>query len=389
MGSDDRYFMFPWADGHTLRDYWSEYPLHQRRLTVIKDAVTQLRGLADGLDRLHSYQVKTTNSNNPDNQGGTENADGASISSIRHGDLKPENILRFIAGEATEGSELGVLKIADMGLAKRHVKRTRDRKCVTSTKYGTLQYEGPEIETSLSPLSRLYDIWSMGCIILDFIIWILYGNNELMRFNDDIKRVSNKREQYFEIVQTEAERGKAILHKVVRGWMKHIEEKDPECQQESALRDLLHLVKSQLLVVNLPRDHDMSGSVGDFVQVTEIPDGSVSSMQAVQIPIIKAEDGSYRATAKILREKLDEILAKIEDDKDYVLREKNVEDVNLLKPPDAQSLVTQSDGLLSPNVGGSGGKQRVSSAFTVFFMVRHSALTVLVPKSNCTSRSIS
>ncbi len=117
-------------------------------------SLEQMCGLANGLEALHS-----------------EN--------FRHGDLKPENILRF-----TEGEERGDLLIADVGLAKFHVEVTKNRHARTQTMTGTFRYEPPECDENLdNPRSRAYDIWSLGCIYLEFLIWLLEGQEALEAFN--------------------------------------------------------------------------------------------------------------------------------------------------------------------------------------------------------------
>jgi serine/threonine protein kinase len=126
---------------------------------------------------------------------GDEYEDAAHKESIRHGDLKLENILNFSEGD----SSLGTLKIADMGLAKRHVVATQERDVLTSTRYGTVRYEAPETAINIHSQSRLYDIWSMGCITLEFVIWNLYGNIELVNFYAQMEGDAQHGCQYFEI----------------------------------------------------------------------------------------------------------------------------------------------------------------------------------------------
>jgi serine/threonine protein kinase len=93
------YFIFRWADGGSLRDFWRDSEMDQpARLcgASVKEVLYQLRGLADALCALHNFK-------------GSE--------SWRRGDLKPENILRF--RNPTDSVRLGVLQIADL------VRRTR------------------------------------------------------------------------------------------------------------------------------------------------------------------------------------------------------------------------------------------------------------------------
>ncbi|KAI8287284.1 hypothetical protein K4K60_012629 [Colletotrichum sp. SAR11_57] len=108
---ENRYFMFQWADGGNLRDFWKSHPTPEFDANLVRESVTQLRGLADALAALHNYKGE---------------------GNYRHGDLKPENILRF-----EDKTFVGTLKIADMGLAKRHTEATDARLGPTNTKYGT------------------------------------------------------------------------------------------------------------------------------------------------------------------------------------------------------------------------------------------------------------
>ncbi|KAJ4377012.1 hypothetical protein N0V86_006451 [Didymella sp. IMI 355093] len=143
---DNRYFMFPWADGESLRDYWDKADWECPTKDMILEAVTQLRGLADALVSLHNNIKGVTSRHievdSDDEEDVTKpsvrihNAENeimkhqeiADAKHIRHGDLKPENILRFV----DQGTGLGILKIADMGIAKQHIVATQDRKHLTT-----------------------------------------------------------------------------------------------------------------------------------------------------------------------------------------------------------------------------------------------------------------
>lgn len=183
--------MFPWADGDSLRDFWNTTPRPVTNAGTIMQAIDQLRGLADALATLHNFrgtQSADTDVHRDipviiqpagDAEDEEDNMDEyMSTESIRHGDLKPENILRFI----DSSSGLGMFKIGDMGLAKRHVAATVERRG-TSMRYGTRRYEPPETGSTLEGRSRLYDLWSMGCITFEFMVWVLYGNDALVKFS--------------------------------------------------------------------------------------------------------------------------------------------------------------------------------------------------------------
>jgi serine/threonine protein kinase len=305
---DNRYFMFPWADGDSLRDFWETKPEQGPKLDkdMLHQLLGQLRGLANALDKIHNFEDKPDKLSDPEEVSAETKADtpafqlndetleytfGKNPSSIRHGDLKPENLLRFTASN----TELGLLKIADMGLAKRHVVATQDRGGLTTTPYSTIRYEAPEAKTAPRGLSRLYDIWSMGCITFESVIWVLYGYNELKKFYKDLKGGAEKETEYYETEGIEPNKT-AKVHHVVRRWMEVIQRIDPECSQDSATRDLLKLVKMKLLVVKLPRNRPstMEGPGQNLFRPPESEDDDPLE--------------NVRATARIFRNLVDDIL---------------------------------------------------------------------------------
>lgn len=335
MGNN-RYFMFPWANGGSLRDFWEATPEQTPNADIIRQAIMQFRGLADALYHLHNFEGEAIAQDGEvptgkitDVKVQVEEAavmDEASNQSIRHGDLKPENILRFLSDQTSmdpsmdKRTHLGVLKLADMGLAKRHVVATQDRNCLTSTRYGTIRYEAPEAVIALKGQgrSRLYDIWSMGCITLELIIWILYGNKALDGFYKQLKGDSQET-QFFEIQEDGTG---AKVHRVVRQWMDHIQKTDPECAQDSAIRDLLELVRTKLLIVDLSphRPSLLKGKPGpDLVPPDEGEDKSNHRA---------TDKKNYRATAKSFLESLDAIQSKLRDE-NYVLTGKERQNVRL------------------------------------------------------------
>ncbi|KAI0468300.1 HET-domain-containing protein [Xylaria cf. heliscus] len=278
---------------------------------IIRQSIHQIRGLVDGLNSLHNYKPKhsspTENQSSPEMSnskvpdirmevGGQPVIDqDDSGQSIRHGDLKPENILRFM--ECTnQSASVGTLKIADMGLAKRHVVATQYRG-VTSTMYGTALYEAPEVYRSVNKArSRLYDVWSIGCIMFEFILWMLYGHDPVAEL---LNRLKKGGDQYFEAL-TGSDRA-AQVHKTVSRWIQYLEEYDHECRENSALGDLLKLVKTKLLVVDLPP--------GGHSWKT----GQLSSASHFQPPPPGENKTNYRCTSEDLLRDLEHIVSKLAD----------------------------------------------------------------------------
>ncbi|KAK1714252.1 kinase-like domain-containing protein [Colletotrichum lupini] len=313
-----RYFMFQWADGGNLREFWKEKTRPVLTSVLVKETVTQLLGLADALHALHNYK----------NQG-----------NYRHGDLKPENILRF-----RNETVVGILKIADMGLAKHHNDNTAVRKKATSAKYGAVRYEPPEVVTNRldKARSRLYDIWSMGCIMLECIIWLLYGCEALDKFDDSLSNDGYDC-SFFKIREIDGARV-AEVHPVVVLWMDSMAN-DRQCCRDSAIGDLLNLVRSRLLVVPLlmqaPTRILNGAQTTTFIE--NQPDRRISVTSASQNT---PESGPYRADAGAMRSGLDKILRKADNNETYLSIAQDRRNIN--GPPSLTIPRSQITNLLSP-----------------------------------------
>jgi serine/threonine protein kinase len=328
---DRRFFIFPWADGGTLREIWDRIPQPNLRPGLIQHCFRQLRGLADALVHMHNYKPKRTDKAQEMAFTGDEDEDldfTQSEHSIRHGDLKPENILSFTSST----SELGLLKIADLAFAKQHVVATVFRHH-TSTRFGTVRYEAPETVTKLYGRSRLYDIWSMGCIILEMIIWLLYGIKGLEDFDNDFDTETPGTGTFYE-AYTSSMRSETTIHRVVSKWMAFIERSDPECIEDSAIRDLLILVREKLLVValplpsttNTPKTLTLTTNIGASAIIITPP---ATTTPDTMVP-------RYRATARQFRDYLDNCLAMNDVSSGYWLTRPDRTDVG--RPPRSVSV---------------------------------------------------
>jgi serine/threonine protein kinase len=154
---EDRCFLFPWAHGGSLNEFWKSFDKSQHSMDFVAWSLDQMHGIFEGLSKLHQRN-------------------------IRHGDIKPHNILHF--PQNGPGSASGRLVIADVGLSKFHQEHTADRR-YTSTTQCTVMYQPPEMKKSKR--SRLFDYWSLGCVFLEFAIWIYDGYGGLCTFRKSLK----------------------------------------------------------------------------------------------------------------------------------------------------------------------------------------------------------
>ena len=244
----EHFLVFEWASGGNLQDLWKGLPHPIRTPAMTRAVVEQLLGLAKALNAAHNLSPTT---------------------SYRHGDLKPANILWFRTDD-----EIGTLKIGDWGEAKVHFVNTEARRSNTSAKFGTRRYEPPEVEigttlgdtlqaerTGKKRRSRLNDIWAMGCIALEFVIWLLYGHDELDRFNAEVKGDFSSNSPFYQIKKT-GSTSIAEVHRVVVHWMQHML-LDSACRPgTTALGDVLEIIQTGLLVVKLPQTGGRSMSFG-------------------------------------------------------------------------------------------------------------------------------
>lgn len=225
--------MFPWADGGNLREFWECEDPKPLKAELIRWVLQQILGLSQALKTLHNFNNHLFG---------------------RHGDLKPENILSFKDINGND-NKWGILQIADVGLAKFHDTVTSSRMNATGTMSGTRMYESPETEVDpRAPRSRKYDIWSMGCILLEFAIWLLYGMSEVSRFKSR-RGGFGEVENYKFYVITETQHGmpsKVKINPEVRSWMDEIYQ-DPRCTDNTALRDLLTIIQNCLQIEAINR----------------------------------------------------------------------------------------------------------------------------------------
>jgi hypothetical protein len=177
------HMVFPWADGN-LKALWekTDRRLHHepQKADLLRWISTQILGLARALSRVHYFEIDNENF-----QG--LSSEDRKRSHGRHGDLKPENILWF----KDEGSFMGTLKIADFGFADFHSEHSKSNVCKSDVGGITATYRAPEYDVS-KKVSPQYDIWSFGCVLLEFVVWYLRGWEGVDGFS--MRRLKDSRE---------------------------------------------------------------------------------------------------------------------------------------------------------------------------------------------------
>ncbi|KAI8277666.1 Serine/threonine-protein kinase nekl-2 [Colletotrichum sp. SAR11_240] len=226
------YIIFPWAEGGDLDNFWKirDSKGEARSPELALWCLEQMLGLAEALQALHLEMEDQSN--------------------CRHGDLKPGNILHFPA--RIEGSH-GILKMADFGISRIHNLGTMQRQGVdTTTRATTPSYQAPEGDSD-ETRSRKFDIWSLGCIFLEFALWVLRDCTALENF-DAARRPKTpglqNRSHFYVLAEDGAEIHPAVVKVILD--LRSLNPGGPD----TAFGELLHMIESQLIQVQVEKRID-------------------------------------------------------------------------------------------------------------------------------------
>ncbi|KAI1264021.1 hypothetical protein F5Y18DRAFT_428528 [Xylariaceae sp. FL1019] len=309
---DTYHLILEWADGGTLEDLYEKFEYRKLDGKLVKHVVHQLKGLATALYTAHELPLSGPENNGTDN--------------MRHGDLKPAKILRF---GPFESNNIGHLKIGDWGLAKLHTMATSKRvvnNIHTDNKYGTSRYEPPEANGRDIILSRRYDTWSMGVVILELLIWLLHGREGLNLFRDGVKKAKAIRETCWKGTPKQNNTIVIEIEDSVKDWLTFLKD-DPICgdRSASALGAVLHVVETRLLVISIDSEDQPApqGPPAFDPASADQQGGPTPVMMLTRPTVLETSNGTTsRATAKEFSELLEDIMAPEEDVEDYWYRDR-------------------------------------------------------------------
>lgn len=154
--------------------------------------LNQCRGVVGGIQNIHSPADHS-------------NAREARVR-VRHGGIKPENILWFKDYEGVKD----YLMVSDYGLTRFNTAKSRSKINPDDIAKFSGTYRPPEVDLR-DPISRSYDIWSLGCVFLEFVSWFILGDNETqesfttLRLGDE--KVDMMQEDKFFILEQSSNHG--------------------------------------------------------------------------------------------------------------------------------------------------------------------------------------
>ncbi len=232
--------------------------------------IEQFAGIASGLENLHRSQKRTIEGSEGSSTKPTfldtpkwadeKRPDGTGY----HHDIKPQNLLLFkkVANTVSPVSKHGIIQISDFGVSKFHREQSGSG---TKTFRGTETYAAPEskipqlenpgdVDAKLVfKLSRPYDIWSLGCVLMEVLVWIVLGTKGWESFNvgrfgpvgdDD----ATESDGYCYIINSKPKTAK--VRDEVRDWMKKLREESLLKVKGGCLAGLLDLIEEKVLLVD-------------------------------------------------------------------------------------------------------------------------------------------
>ncbi|OTA99818.1 hypothetical protein M426DRAFT_67110 [Hypoxylon sp. CI-4A] len=225
---DHYHLIFPCAEGN-LKDLWKKHPRPTKTYELALWIAGQAKGIAEGLRMIHNDEFKKPSQYPGDDKKG------------RHGDIKPENILWF--------QDSPILVLSDFGLGSMHHDRSKSyipNKNVAATP----GFRPPECDMKGGHISRAFDVWTLGCLFLDLLCWLLGGDKyrgqfETERTTQNFDGLSTS--IYFEVVGlNQGGRHGFTVKEEVKKWFAKMH-RHPRCTQ--FVHDFLDLIETKMLIV--------------------------------------------------------------------------------------------------------------------------------------------
>jgi len=173
------HLIFDWADAD-LSSYWEQIlcnPVPGLRTT--RWVARQCLGISSGIVEIQR-QLTDKNRWNEHDESDDEMKGRQGMETLfqHHGDIKPRNILWFKNGPDPEG--MGILVITNFGRAE--IKWDNSRPATNPSLIFSPTYCAPERHIPGASIGRSCDIWSLGCVYLEFLTWLLGGWNLVSEF---------------------------------------------------------------------------------------------------------------------------------------------------------------------------------------------------------------
>ncbi|KAI1179869.1 kinase-like domain-containing protein [Nemania sp. FL0916] len=230
-----RNFLFPWASSD-LFSYWETEKTYPEDLSYIRWFSRQLKGLVDAVHAIHWPSApRSVPGSTPRNFYG------------RHGDLKPDNILWYQKDDTSKDPH-GILVVSDMGFTVAHTTYSRS-KDHASRVARTPEYRPPELDTKNEPVTRKYDVWTLGCIFLEMLTWFLGGKEERDEFKNKRKTTEWTGANTYVFFALEKGEGSGVYATVKRQVVEWMEKIRKHKYRSQFTDDVVNVIQSDMILV--------------------------------------------------------------------------------------------------------------------------------------------
>ncbi|KAF7531118.1 hypothetical protein G7054_g9174 [Neopestalotiopsis clavispora] len=308
---DSYYLLFPWAQGN-LADLWQRFEASPESPDDTEWLIKQCLGITNGLQRIHQYRSSL---------GGHSGDRDRSLGKNKgtHGDVKAENILFFDPLQQEELLSSKHIVVSDFGLT-----RFREQSQGSRPLGWSMTYRAPELDLQYKT-SRKYDVWSLGCVSLEFISWFLLGfdatrprrqahksnltNFQAARLNDDRPSVGPswapyKEDKFFNLERITGTDGfRPVVKPSVLKWINNLRQMKT-CSKP--IEAFLNLIQSQMLVPDLEARGSMLDIKNELKQIYEEFKATRSSLFSQRSRDAIPEEHCTRSEAEQLFENMDQ-----------------------------------------------------------------------------------
>ncbi|KAI3391292.1 hypothetical protein diail_7623 [Diaporthe ilicicola] len=293
------HYVFPYAR-FDLPEYWETTPNPSWDILQVRWVAKQLEGIMGAMKSIHEPLHLHSN---------TQVAKYG-----MHTDLKPDNILWF----GSIADVRGILVISDFGLANMHSDKSRSN--IPNEKIPALPgYRPPECDIQGGQISRRYDIWTLGCLFLEILTWLMGGQQLIKEFQKERKKTTYvtgaKRDIFYNVKRLQRQEPNAI----------HVRESiiDKKTAKDWYALEVKPEVKNW--IQRLHSDDRCPGLIHDILEMIE---------GEMLVILSRNEKGATtdRSTSKVLSAKLSGFVSRCETDNDYCFRGKPYKD-RLVRAP--------------------------------------------------------
>ena len=230
--------LFPYAQCN-LREYMRDGKFGGGKEDVLW-LLEQFKGLASALKKIHGLTDEQSPMLQPPTQGAIQRERRAGW----HHDIKPENILFSIYRHTNPPRKL--FQISDWGSGK--INTIISGTVNTNSPTGTPTYEPPEFIIE-GRTSRPYDVWSLGCVFLELLVWALVNFDAVEKLKKD--RVDRRDLSAASLREDDAfwqksESKGIVLRKAVLDCISDLEDCIQRRQRLKAFRPVVELIKAML-----------------------------------------------------------------------------------------------------------------------------------------------